>query len=196
MSLLEAEIVNLNSHLENLSDEEVLVYSIKNPDAFSVIVDRYEDAFVRKLRMMLRASDEVQDIVQDAFVKIYLNASKYRPVPGASFKSWAYRILLNTCFTKMKKLNLEKTRLMDLEPEVVENLPDKADSWQKHLELDEFLSVISKISSGAKSLLQSIVVDGKTSEDIATAEGISISAVRTRLHRAKKEYKKASTNLI
>jgi len=184
------------TEFSNLSDEAVLEASIGSPDAFEVIVDRYQEAFIRKLKMMIQTSSEVEDIVQDAFVKIYVNAHKFHPVPGASFKSWAYKILLNTAFTKFKKLGLEKARNLDLDPEIVEALPDRTDGWSKYLDLDEFLVVVSRLPVQAGRILKAVAIEGKTSEDLAKDEGISVTAVRTRLHRAKKEFKRVSETLV
>jgi len=87
-----------------LPDEEVLKLSVKKPSAFEVIVDRYQAAFLRKLTPMFRGfEDDASDIVQEAFVKIYINAGRFKPQPGATFKSWAYKVLLNTAFTFLKK---------------------------------------------------------------------------------------------
>ena len=79
-----------------LTDEEILLRSQTQPWLFRVLVDRYESAFLRKARTIVFNPLDAEEIVQDAFTKIYVNADKYEPQTGAKFSSWAYRILMNT----------------------------------------------------------------------------------------------------
>jgi RNA polymerase sigma-70 factor (ECF subfamily) len=81
-----------------IKDAEILQQSRDNPALFEVLVERYEEAFLRKARYILKDDEKARDVVQDAFVKIYLNAARYQPVPGASVKSWMYKVLVNLCF--------------------------------------------------------------------------------------------------
>src|SRR4051812_3634121 len=89
-------------------DEDVLYRSVEYPGAFGVLVDRYQKEFLRKVQRIVRNKDDAEDVVQDAFVKIYKNAHTFEVQEGAQFSSWAYKILLNTCFTFCKKRKREQ----------------------------------------------------------------------------------------
>lgn len=187
------------SSADKRTDEEILALSVINPDTFSVIVDRYEEAFLRKTRqIILNDPDMARDIVQEAFVKIYVNAKKFKVQEGASFKSWGYKILINTCFTKYKKIKNEKVFLADLDPEIQELVPSKADydSFEQKLDTDYVMSFISKLPVILGRVLRFYSVEGKSQKDIAKIEGISLGAVRARIHRAKKEIKKMDLNMM
>jgi len=185
--------------LSERRDEEILALSVTNPDLFSVLVNRYEEAFLRKAnQIILHDPETARDIVQEAFVKIYLNAAKFKIQEGASFKSWGYKILINTCFTKYKKLKNERVFLNDLDPEIQELVPSKADmdSFEQKLDTDYVLSLISKLPVILGRVLRLWSVEGKSQKDIAKMEGISLGAVRARIHRAKKEIKKMNLHTI
>lgn len=178
--------------LPKRSDEEILALSVTQPDVFGVLVERYQDAFLRKAgQIILNDPETARDIVQDVFVKIYLNAAKFQVQEGASFKSWGYKILINTCFTKYKKIKGERVYLQDLDPEIQELVPSKADSvhFEQKLDTDYVLSLISKLPVMLGRVLRLYSVEGKAQKDIAKMEGISLGAVRARIHRAKKELK-------
>jgi len=83
----------------NLQDEEVLARSLKHPSLFALLVRKYEAPFLRKAESIIRSRETAEDIVQETFTKIYLNASKFKKQEGASFSSWGYRILINTALT-------------------------------------------------------------------------------------------------
>lgn len=198
MSTLLDDSITLSS-ADKRTDEEILALSVINPDTFSVIVDRYEEAFLRKTRqIILNDPDMARDIVQEAFVKIYVNAKKFKVQEGASFKSWGYKILINTCFTKYKKIKNEKVFLADLDPEIQELVPSKADydSFEQKLDTDYVMSFISKLPVILGRVLRFYSVEGKSQKDIAKIEGISLGAVRARIHRAKKEIKKMDLNMM
>ena len=197
MNLLDS--VGQNSSLASRSDEEILALSVTNPDTFSVLVDRYQEAFLRKANYIIKNDPETsRDIVQDTFVKIYLNAGKFQVQEGASFKSWGYKILINTCFTKYKKLKGEQLFLKDLDPEITELVASKSDLdlQEQKLDTDYVLSLISKLPVILGRVLRLYSVEGKPQKDIAKMEGISLGAVRARIHRAKKEIKKMKLNIM
>ncbi len=186
--------INLEEAREK-GDEEILALSPDSPELFEVLVDRYEDAFIRKALSIVRKREDAEDIVQEAFVKIYLNARRFKVQEGASFKSWGYKILINTTLTKAKRLTRDRGRTaIDDDPEFMEHLPDASFpvNESRRLDLDEFMSVVSRIPVVFARLLKQSVIEGKSSEQIAAEEGISVGAVRTRLHRAKKEFQKVN----
>ena len=86
----------------------------------------------------------------------------------------------------------ERAFLSDLDPEIQELVPSKADGvlLEQKLDTDYVLSLISKLPVILGQVLRLYSVDGKSQKDIATIEGISLGAVRARIHRAKKELKK------
>jgi len=193
--------VEESSLLENgreSADEEVLALSVDNPAYFELLVDRYEEAFLRKALSMLRRREDAEDVVQDTFVKIYLNAKRFKVQEGASFKSWAYKILINTSLTKAKRMSREWNRtVIDDDPEFMESLPDTNINKHeyKRLDIDEFLSIVSRLPVIFARLLKLSVLEGRSSEQIAKEEGVSVGAVRTRLHRAKKEFQKINSSM-
>src|SRR3989344_2945645 len=90
--------------IANTKDEDILTKSIDNPALFSLLVDRYQVPFLRKAQLIVRSQEEAEDVVQEAFTKIYLHAGKFQKLPGIEFKSWAWRILVNTALTHYRKI--------------------------------------------------------------------------------------------
>lgn len=179
------------------SDEEILALSLKHPHVFEVLISRYEDALLRKALTILRNREEAEDIVQDAFTKIYIHAAKFKIQEGASFKSWMYRILINTAFTRYQKIKREKDSRTLLDPEVFEALRDtKSRSFEKQEVSDYIFSVLSRIPEHLSRVLFLHIVEGRPQEEVAKIEGVSVGAIKTRVHRAKKAFRKADTALV
>lgn len=182
------------------TDEEALHGSMKDPELFGLIVSRYEEAFLRKARRIVRSPEDARDVVQDTFTKIYLKAHTFTPQEGASFSSWAYRILINTALTKYQKLKRENGRIQDIEPEFYEMLPDTTLNQFEQMEYtDMVLSFLARLPEHFSRILHMGYLEGLPHSAIAKKEGISIGAVKTRMHRAKqalKEVAKESTSLL
>jgi RNA polymerase sigma-70 factor (ECF subfamily) len=182
--------------LKDASDEEVLSASRKDPEAFALIVERYETAFLRKARSILRTREDAEEVVQDAFTRIYLYADRYAPQEGASFSSWGYAILIRLAFTRYQKMKKNRERTMDLDPEAYERLPDDIAFIEGLTIRDEVVMALSKMPETAARILRLQFIEGKSQEEIATLEGSTVSAVKTRVHRAKKQFKEAFTTNV
>lgn len=180
-----------SDELTALSDEEVLRLSRKEPAAFEVLVSRYEDAFLRKARSILYSKEDAEEIVQDAFTRIYVYADRYQPQEGAQFSSWAYAILTRLAFTRYQKLAKHRKITAPLEAETYERLPDTSDFRDELTVKNEVLVALAKIPESAARVLRLQFLEGKTQEEIAVLEQSSVSAVKTRVHRAKKLFKQA-----
>lgn len=180
----------------SLSDEKILVLAQKRSKIFEILVDRYQDAFMRKAMRIIRKKEDAEDVVQETFVKIFVHAGKFKVQEGASFKSWGYKILINTCFTHCKKLKLNRERFFLLDPELEEILPDKNNVFEKYTLSEYIISVTSKMPAALGKVLDDYFIKGIPQKELAEQEDVSISAIKTRVHRAKKIFKKISSSFV
>lgn len=175
-----------------LSDAEVLARSRTSPELFALLVRRYEAALLRRARTILRSPEDAEEVVQDAFTRMYLYADKYHPQEGATFSSWMYTILNRVAYTKYRTKSIERGRRAELEPEHFESLPDTKAEFLEDLSVrDEVVAALAKLPEAAARILRLQFIDGKTQEEIAADEALSVPAVKTRVHRAKKLFKDA-----
>lgn len=175
-----------------LTDAEVIARVGKEPELFAVLVRRYEAPLLRRARTILFSPEDAEEVVQDAFTKMYLYAEKYSPQEGASFSSWAYTILNRVAYTKYRVTGAERGKRAELLPEHYESLPDSRAEFLEDLTLrSEVLAALAKIPETAAKILRLQFIEGKSQEEIAETEKLSVPAVKTRIHRAKKLFKQA-----
>jgi RNA polymerase sigma-70 factor (ECF subfamily) len=173
-----------------LSDAEILARAQKEPDLFALLVRRYEQPLLRRARTILKNPEDAEEVVQDAFTKMYLYADKYQPQAGATFSSWAYTILNRVAYTKYRAKSIEWGSRQELVPEHYESLPDARAEFLEDLSIrNEVLAALAKLPETAAKILRLQFIEGKTQEEIAQSEHLSIPAVKTRIHRAKKIFK-------
>src|SRR3989338_5865097 len=185
------EYLSLEDRGEGKRDEEILALSVSHPSLFALLVRKYEEAFLRKAISIVREREEAEDVVQEAFTKIYLNAKKFKVVEGAQFSSWGYRILINTALTHYAKRKRRGNAEFGLDEEIWALIPDKNLKQFEKKELQDLVaSVLSRMPAPMARALSLFFIDGKTQEEIAHTEGLRGGAVKTRVHRAKKEFKK------
>jgi len=179
---------------QNLSDEGLLSTSVSDPEAFAILIDRYQAAFLRKSRNILRSQEDSEDVVQETFTKIYLNASKFQKQEGASFKSWGYKILVNTSFTRYQKLKKKRENIVELTEvmsKVVED-PYSANALEKKEMTDYIARALTALPRSLSHILHLHFIERRPQKEIAQMENLSVGAVKTRIYRAKKEFKKIS----
>lgn len=178
----------------DLKDEELLARSVREPWLFSILLDRYQEPFLRKAKGIIHSPEDAEEIVQDAFTKIYVNASKFTPVEGASFSSWGYRILMNTAFTLYQKRVKEGKRFVNIDPEFEQLLGEKANHVAFEEDKDMVERVLEKLPEHFAVALRLHYLEHWSHLDIAEMSGENVGAVKARIHRAKAAFKNEWTD--
>jgi len=182
--------------LFSMSDEDVLLGSLGHPSSFSILLDRYQGRFLKKAKSIVGSHEDAEDAVQDTFVKVYKNAEKFLAnTDRQMFRAWAYKILLNTCFTKYQKLKKKE----DVLPHEILDLTTDANS--EHTEdrigfKDYVGGVLDRMPDKLSRVLRLHFLEGLPHRDIAEKEGVTVNTIKLRVHRAKKEFKKISALAI
>lgn len=176
----------------DLSDEEVLLRSQSQPWLFRVLVDRYEAPFMRKARSIVFNPLDAEEIVQDAFTKIYVNADKFEPQDGAKFSSWAYRILMNTAFTRYQKLVKEGQRFSHIDPEFEQFIGEQANHSGFEERRDGIDRVLEQMPGHFAYVLRLHYLERWSHQAIADETGENVGTIKARIHRAKAAFRKLS----
>lgn len=175
---------------KELSDEEVLSRSQIEPWVFAVLLDRYQDAFMRKARSIVRNPLDAEEVVQDTFTKIYINADKFEVREGAKFSSWAYTILMNTAFTRYQKLVKQGERVANLDPEFEQLIGEKKEHSGFELKRDAVDRILEKLPGHFAFVLRLHYLERWSHADIADETGESVGTIKARIHRAKAAFRK------
>jgi len=171
------------------SDEDVLIRSISRPWEYAELVRRYEAPFLRKALSIVYNREDAEEIVQDAFTKIYVNAARYTPTEGASFSSWAYRILINTAITKYNQKRRLDTRVTALHPEF-EGLVSDTDGETVTITADAVERMLKQLPPHFSIVLRYHYLERWPQEAIAKELGERTGTIKVRIHRAKQALRK------
>lgn len=179
-------MVSPTTEVKNIQEEEILAASLDDPSCFAVLVDTYQRPFFRLAYGVVRQREEAEDIVQEAFCDIYKNAKSFKKQEGATFKSWAYRVLLNKAISHYRKLKKERERYSPLESSHYENLGVRENLSH---ELDVKMTIerlLEGLPFEMRHVVRAYYLEDKSYADIAAEENIPLSTLKMRLFRAKR----------
>lgn len=192
----------LSDDNKNFPDEEILRRSIANPALFSNLVEKYQIPFLRKAQGIVHQKEAAEDIVQETFTKMYLNAGKFKKQEGIEFKSWAWRILVNTSLThyrKLKKTFGDVSYLDEILTEDPENEEELGIPIENNLDKDDRLGLVKEaiemLPRESADLVKAHYIEDRPYEEIAKKHGISIGALKMKLFRARKVLKDIVKNI-
>ncbi len=182
-----------NPNPTGLTDEEVLQLSKVEPSYFKIIISRYEAAFLRRARKILHNRLEAEDVVAETFTKIYFKSSQFKVQPGATFNSWAYKILTTTALSYYRRLARRGAMEIYLTNEELARLgrqTDDSPGWR-----DYIASVLVRMPLTLARVLALHYLEDRSQAEIAGRLGLSLAAVKTRIYRAKQSFREISAHV-
>jgi RNA polymerase sigma-70 factor (ECF subfamily) len=168
------------------SDEEVVKF-VRNQDteAYSEIVDRYQEKLIRYVFQLLQNEDKAQDVVQDTLIKAYVNLRSFNS--KKKFSSWIYRIAHNESINFIKKY---KKEVLIKRGGWLENIEDSNKNIEEEFEKKELRDAIKKsikkLPINYRSVVTLYFFEDKSYEEISDILRIPLGTVGTWLGRGKK----------
>lgn len=187
-----AILTNSDNKDDLVSDEVLLRESALKPWLFAELVDRYQAAFMRKAQSIVRDPRDAEEVVLDTFTKIYVHADSFVPQSGAQFSSWAYRILMNTAFTRYQKLCREGQRFTALDPEFEQYVGERTEHSGFAEHKDGIERILVRLPGHFAVVLRLHYLERWSHEDIARESGEKVGTIKARIHRAKEAFRRES----
>lgn len=171
-----------------VSDEEIAGFVQKgDTEQFGILVERYEPKLLRYTQKFLRDGEDRTDIVQDIFIKAYVNIQSFDS--SQRFSPWIYRIAHNEAINFLKKKKPESFSLFDVDvlfPHPVAE--EKADTEAEREILKKMIDeTLDDIDTKYREILLLYFYEDMSYKDIAQILRIPVSSVGVRIQRAKKQ---------
>jgi RNA polymerase sigma-70 factor (ECF subfamily) len=187
--------IPLQKKYTDLSDDELVgLIHLGDQSAYNEIVTRYEPYIQTNCLSFVKNREVSKDLTQEILIKIFLELPKFRR--DARLKTWIYAITYNTCVDYLRK---NKKRIhQTLSEKLADSLPDLLDEEPEDLNTDKTLylleELLDEMTSEGRLILLMKYVEKQRIKDIQVALGVSESAIKMRLKRARsvlnKLYKK------
>lgn len=176
---------------EDKTEEQSLINQVLNGDknSYRLVVDRYSPMVFHVVRRFVKDEDEVKELAQQVFVKAYEKLESFNM--NAKFSSWLYSITMNHCRDYAKNIRRSNKRMSELEPGFTDILLQEKKTPYLNLELKEWKQLLAKalerLSVDYSEPFLFKYRDGMSYEAISEKTGVSVSALKVRVHRARKE---------
>jgi len=169
-------------------NEEKVIESIKNGDTkqYELIIRKYNQRLYRIARAIIKEDSEVEDILQDTYLKAYQALSQFQN--KSQFSTWITRILINNANARLKKKQrIESTDSLSwLEDKMVEDELTTPENRASNLELKKILEEsIDNLPESLRTVYVMREIEGLNVTETAQCLDLSEENVKTRLHRAK-----------
>jgi len=166
--------------------DKVYLQKVKNgePNAFSYFVRTYKEAAFGIAFSVLKNTFDAEDVVQEAFIKIYKNIAAFKE--EAKFSTWLYRIVVNEAYKKIK--SDKKHLYADISDSEINRADLQTHALEKE-ELTHFVTLsIEALSPDFSLALQLFYIKEHSIDEICEITAWSLSKVKVTLHRARNQF--------
>ena len=177
-------------------DDNVLLEELRKgtPEAVEMLFDRFHGKIFSLAMSILKNESDAEEATQDVFMTVVQKAHTFKG--NSALYSWIYRICVNTCLMRLRgKRRSETVSIEDFMPVFTEDGMHASliDDWSKEVErkaLDKELGQVirrltEKLSEKYRVVFVLSDVEGLSNEETAQILGLTVPAVKSRLHRAR-----------
>jgi RNA polymerase sigma-70 factor, ECF subfamily len=168
--------------MDEASDEDLMARIAQGDErAFQLIARRYAARAVGLARRITRNQADADEIAQEALLRVWLSASRWRPV--AAFRTWFYRIVLNLCLNRQRRAPMLPLPAAGDPPDLA---PDPLARMQREEADRRLTTAIAALPDRQRAAIVLTYHEGLGNAETAAILETSVSAVETLLVRAKR----------
>lgn len=174
------------TNLSQLSDEQLVkIICQQDKEIYHEIIKRYQPKLLRYVTYLTRDENQAADIVQETFIKAYINLNGFNP--QKKFSSWIYRIAHNETMNSFNRSPKQQFLDEDSDFDSGVNLQDDLIKQELQNHIQDCLAQTPLLYREPLSLY---FLEEKTYQEISDILRIPTSTVGTRINRAKLIIKK------
>lgn len=178
------------------STDQVLIEKIRTGDyqAFESLVTRYEAKVYRLALRMLRNPQDAEDALQETFLQVFRGLAGFEG--RSQFSTWLFRLATNVCLMRIRHRETEPSKLLPLEdylpkleegdsPQMIEWADRPEDALLSKESREKMMEALDKLPPEYRAVFILRDIEGFSNAETGESLGISVAAVKSRLHRAR-----------
>jgi len=177
--------------IEERDRELVRLAKKGDTSAFGKLMLEYQNKIYRLARRMTDTDEDAEDVLQEAFIKAF------KSLPGfkgkSKFSTWLYRITVNLALMKLRRKKIDAVSLDEpvateegsVQREIEDEALDPLDELIETESMGVLDEAINELPKNYRAVFVLRHVEGLSTEETAKIAGISIPAVKSRLHRTR-----------
>jgi len=179
----------LGEAVKYTEDELVGHLQQRDQQAFSYLYDNYAAALNAVVYRMVDNKELSEDILQEAFVKIWNNFTSYDRTKGRLF-TWMLNLTRNLTIDTLRSKGYKKQTKISSDENSVSNLQDRNSGIEKFDTLG-LAKQLSTLKSDQRKIIDMAYFSGFTQDEIAKELGIPLGTVKTKMRAAIVELRKS-----
>ncbi len=169
-------------------------------DAFTDLINQYERRVFRMAKQITQNDEDAEDVLQETFLKAYSHLDGFQG--NSKFYTWLVRIAVNEALMKLRKRRSDKTVPLDEPIDTGEDVVAREvavweDNPEQRYSREEMADILNEAVQSLKPAYRTVFVlrdiEEMSIEETAEALGLSISAVKSRLLRARLQLREKLT---
>jgi RNA polymerase sigma-70 factor (ECF subfamily) len=181
----------VNPGSEPTDDALVAAAAAGDEGAFEQLFNRHRRQVARIAGRFFSQREQIEEIIQEAFTKLYFALNSYHGTHEASFKAWLAQIAVNVCYDQLRRARRRPEEALG---EFTENesrdftsqlRSARSDIEGAMVSRDLALKLLTRLSPEDRMVLTLLDVEGFSVAEIAEMTNWSISKVKVRAHRAR-----------
>jgi RNA polymerase sigma-70 factor (ECF subfamily) len=178
--------------LESESDEDLMRrVAAGDEPAFRRLADRHAAKTLALARRMLMNGADAEEVVQEAMIRVWVNAPRWRP--DAAFRTWLYRVTVNLCLNRRRR---KVTLPFEEGFEVPDPAPSAAEEVARHQEDRLVANAIAELPDRQRVVIVLTYYEGLSNAETAAVLRTTVSSVEALLVRAKRALRAGLEPLI
>jgi RNA polymerase sigma-70 factor (ECF subfamily) len=171
--------------MQDISDDILVRASRGDTEAFKIIYDAASGFVYNVVYRVVGHKEDAEEVTQEVFLTVYHKLKDFRF--QSSFKTWVYRVAVNSAINYAKKVSKERNRTVEYDEQLnAVGVPEEAraemDRGVYRRTVDELLS---KLNPEQRACVVLRNIEGLSYQEIAEALKININTVRSRLKRGR-----------
>lgn len=176
---------------EPTDDALVAAAAAGDEGAFEELFNRHRRQVARIAGRFFSQREQIEEIIQEAFTKLYFALNTYHGTHEASFKAWLAQISVNACYDQLRRARRRPEEALG---EFAENesrdfthqlRSARSDIEGALVSRDLALKLLTRLSAEDRLVLTLLDVEGFSVAEIAEMTNWSVSKVKVRAHRAR-----------
>ncbi|MGE0751738.1 MAG: sigma-70 family RNA polymerase sigma factor [Variibacter sp.] len=164
------------------SDESLMQrVACGDQQAFRTLAQRHSSRAAGLARRMMGSEADAEEIVQEALLRVWINAPRWRPL--ATFRTWFYRIVFNLCLSRRRR---PVALALEAAGEVVDPALGPADILERDETERRVAAAIDALPERQRAAILLTYREELSNAEVAAVIDTSISGVETLLVRARR----------
>lgn len=152
---------------------------------FEILASEHQKYIYNVILRIIFDREEALDLTQETLLKAYLNIKKFKG--NSSFRTWLYRIAVNSSMDYLRKRNVERSNFREIEEfeNGVKDFETPEEVVDKKLTAEIVMKEINKLPIDYKVVLILRDIEGLNYEEISKIMNLNLGTVKSRLWRAR-----------